>query len=104
MTAETIRQTVEPVSPGEMLREEFLSPLVMSKYRLAKSIGVPAQRIGEIISGKRGITADTDLRLCKFFGLSDGWWLRLQADYDTRVARKALASELDKIVPLVRAA
>jgi antitoxin HigA-1 len=104
MTAETITQTVEPVSPGEMLREEFLSPLVMSKYRLAKSIGVPAQRIGEIISGKRGITADTDLRLCKFFGLSDGWWLRLQADYDTRVARKALASELDKIVPLVRAA
>jgi antitoxin HigA-1 len=68
-----------PVSPGEMLAEEFLNPIGMSKYRLAKSIGVPAQRIGDIIAGKRGISADTDLRLCRFFGLSDGWWLRLQA-------------------------
>ena len=76
-------KTVAPVSPGEMLEEEFLNPLGMSKYRLAKSIGVPAQRIGDIVSGKRGITADTDLRLCRFFGLSDGWWLRLQVHYDT---------------------
>ena len=93
-----------PVSPGEMLAEEFLTPLGMSKYRLAKSIGVPAQRIGDIVSGKRGITAGTDLRLCRFFGLSDGWWLRLQADYDTRVAKKVLAADLKKITPLVRAA
>ena len=76
-------KTVAPVSPGEMLEEEFLNPLGMSKYRLAKNIGVPAQRIGDIVSGKRGITADTDLRLCRFFGLSDGWWLRLQVHYDT---------------------
>lgn len=70
---------LKPVSPGEMLTEEFLKPLGMSNYRLAKEIGVPAQRIGEILAGKRAITADTDLRLCRFFGLSDGWWLRLQA-------------------------
>ena len=93
-----------PVSPGEMLQEEFLAPLGMSKYRLAKSIGVPAQRIGDIVSGKRGMTANTDLRLCRFFGLSDSWWLRLQADYDTRIAKKELAAELKKITPLVRAA
>lgn len=95
---------IAPVSPGEMLEAEFLSPLGMSKYRLAKSIGVPAQRIGDIVSGKRGITADTDLRLCRFFGLSDGWWLRLQANYDTVIAKKELAKELAKIVPLVKAA
>jgi addiction module HigA family antidote len=77
---------LKPVSPGEMLGEEFLKPLDISNYRLAKEIGVPAQRIGEIVAGKRAITADTDLRLCRFFGLSDGWWLWLQADYDTEVA------------------
>jgi addiction module HigA family antidote len=90
---------LNPVSPGEMLAEEFLKPLAMSKYRLAKEIGVPAQRIGEIIAGRRGITADTDLRLCRFFGLSDGWWLRLQADYDTQITRSALAKTLAKIKP-----
>lgn len=93
-----------PVSPGEMLAEEFLNPIGMSKYRLAKSIGVPAQRIGDIIAGKRGITADTDLRLCKFFGLSDGWWLRLQAGHDTVMAKREMAAELERIVPLERAA
>ena len=93
-----------PVSPGEMLAEEFLNPIGMIKHRLANSIGVPAQRIGGIIAGKRGITADTDLRLRRFFGLSDGWWLRLQADHDTVTAKWKLAGELDKIVPLERAA
>jgi antitoxin HigA-1 len=95
---------IDPVSPGEMLKEEFLTPLGMTKYRLAKSIGIPAQRIGDIISGKRGISADTDLRLCRFFGLSDGWWLRLQAGYDTVIAKRKLADELEKIVPFERAA
>jgi antitoxin HigA-1 len=95
---------IQPVSPGEMLEQEFLVPLGMSKYRLAKSIAVPAQRIGDIVAGKRAITADTDLRLCRFFGLSDGWWLRLQASYDTALAKPALARELKKIVPLRRAA
>ena len=91
---------LEPVSPGEMLAEEFLKPLDMSNYRLAKEIGVPPQRIGDIIAGKRAITADTDLRLCRFFGLSDGWWLRLQADHDTRKAKVALAKDLARIKPL----
>lgn len=93
-----------PVSPGEMLSKEFLEPLGMSNYRLAKEIGVPAQRIGEIIAGRRAVTADTDLRLCRFFGLSDGWWLRLQADYDTAIARPSLAKALAKIVPWDRSA
>jgi len=91
---------LKPVSPGEMLAEEFLRPLGMSNYRLAKEIGVPAQRIGEILAGRRAITADTDLRLCRFFGLSDGWWLRLQADYDTEIAKATLAKTLAKIKPL----
>ncbi len=90
---------LKPVSPGEMLAEDFLKPLSMSNYRLAKEIGVPAQRIGEILAGRRAITADTDLRLCKFFGLSDGWWLRLQADYDTEIGKAALTKILAKIKP-----
>ena len=88
-----------PVTPGELLLEELLRPLGISKYRLAKEIGVPAQRIGEIVAGRRAITADTDLRLCRFFGLSNGYWLRAQAAYDTEVAQDALAAELDKIKP-----
>ena len=88
------------VAPGEMLVEEFLKPLGITNYRLAKEIGVPAQRIGEIVAGRRSITADTDLRLCRFFGLSDGWWLRLQADHDTRKARAHLVKELARIKPL----
>ncbi|NBQ80277.1 MAG: addiction module antidote protein, HigA family, partial [Betaproteobacteria bacterium] len=90
-------RTVLPVSPGEMLEEEFLKPLGLTKYRLAKDIGVPAQRIGEIVSGKRAITADTDLRLCRYFGLSDGWWLRGQVAYDTAVAKAALRKQLATI-------
>src|SRR5512135_2126762 len=92
-------RAIPPVSPGEMLAEEFLKPLGMSQYRLAKEIGVPAQRIGEIIAGKRAITADTDLRLCRFFGLSNGYWLRAQVAYDTEVAEDALAEELAQIKP-----
>ena len=75
-----------PVTPGELLREEFLIPMKLSQYRLAKEIDVPAQRISEIVAGKRSVTADTDLRLCRFFGLSKGYWLRAQAAYDTEVA------------------
>lgn len=88
-----------PVSPGEMLLEEFLKPMALSQYRLAKEIGVSQRRIGEIVAGKRAITADTDLRLCRFFGLSDGWWLRLQADYDTALTKDSLAKTLAKIKP-----
>ena len=87
---------VAPVTPGEMLEEEFLKPLGLSKYRLAKEIGVPAQRIGDIVAGKRSITADTDLRLCRYFGLSDGWWLRGQTNYDMALAREKNGRGADK--------
>lgn len=90
---------LKPVTPGELLREEFLKPMLVSQYRLAKEIGVPAQRIGDIVAGKRAITADTDLRLCRFFGLSNGYWLRAQAMYDTEVAEQTLGSKLAKIKP-----
>lgn len=86
-----------PVSPGEMLEEEFLKPLGLTRYRLAKDIGVPPQRIGDIVAGKRAVTADTDLRLCRYFGLSDGWWLRGQASYDTAIARSLMRAELRRI-------
>ena len=99
-----MKKTIAPVSPGEMLEEEFLKPLGMTKYRLAKSIDVPAQRIGDIVAGKRGITAETDLRLCRFFGLSEGWWLRLQGSYDTAIARRKIGKALEKIVPLIEIA
>jgi addiction module HigA family antidote len=85
------------VTPGELLREEFLLPMGISQYRLAKEIGVPAQRIGEIVAGRRAITADTDLRLCRFFGLSNGYWLRAQAAYDIEIAEEALADQLTHI-------
>jgi antitoxin HigA-1 len=88
-----------PVTPGELLSEEFLKPMGISQYRLAKEIGVPPQRISEIVAGKRAITADTDLRLCRFFGLSNGYWLRAQVAHDTQVAQAALAGELDRIKP-----
>jgi len=90
---------LKPVTPGELLLEEFLKPLAISRYRLAKEIGVPAQRIGDIVKGNRAITADTDLRLCRFFGLSNGYWLRAQAAHDTEVAERALGAKLAKIKP-----
>ena len=90
---------LEPVTPGELLKEEFLEPMGISQYRLAKEIGVPAQRIGQIVLGRRSITADTDLRLCRFFGLSNGYWLRAQAAYDMELARRRLEPELKKIKP-----
>ena len=70
--------SIAPVSPGEMLQEEFLKPLGLTPYRLAKDIDVPATRVYDIVSGKRAITAETDLLLCRYFGLSDGWWLAVQ--------------------------
>jgi antitoxin HigA-1 len=88
---------LKPVTPAELLLEEFLKPMGISRYRLAKEIAVPAQRIGDIVSSSRAITADTDLRLCRFFGLSNGYWLRAQAAYDTEIAERALESQLAKI-------
>jgi addiction module HigA family antidote len=82
-----------------MLEEEFLKPLGLTKYRLAKDIGVPPQRIGDIVAGKRAITADTDLRLCRYFGLSDGWWLRGQMEYDMAVTKAKMGRILAAIQP-----
>jgi addiction module HigA family antidote len=82
----------ESVTPGDLLLHDFLLPMGISQYRLAKEIGVPAQR-------KRSITADTDLRMCRFFGLSNGYWLRAQAAYDTEVAEGTLAKTLQRIKP-----
>ena len=92
-------RNIDAVTPGELLKEEFLEPMGISQYRLAKEIGVPAQRIGQIIAGKRSITADTDLRLCKFFGLSKGYWLRVQVACDTEIAEDALEEQLKNIRP-----
>lgn len=86
-----------PVSPGEMLQEEFLKPLGLTPYRLAKDIDVPITRIYDIVAGKRAVTAQTDLLLCRYFGLSDGWWLALQSHHDTQIARRNLGKRLENI-------
>jgi len=86
-------------TPGEILLEEFLKPMGITQYRLAKEIGVPQRRIGEIVAGKRAITADTGLRLARFLGMSDGFWIGLQADHDREMAKDALAKSLAKIKP-----
>lgn len=91
-------------TPGEILREEFLDPMSISAYRLAKEIGVPQMRISEIIAGKRGITVDTGLRLSRYFGLNDGFWTGLQLDYESARVKDELAEELDRIRPLRDAA
>jgi addiction module HigA family antidote len=90
---------LKPATPGELLLEEFLKPLGISQYVLAKEIGVPAQRIGQIVKGKRAITAETDLRLCRFFGLSNRYWLRAQAAHDTEIAERVLGAKIFKIRP-----
>jgi addiction module HigA family antidote len=90
---------LKPITPGEILSEEFLKPMRISQYRLAKEIDVPAQRISKIVLGKRSITADTDLRLCRFFGLSNGYWLRAQVAYDTEVAERSLNNVILRIKP-----
>jgi addiction module HigA family antidote len=84
-------------TPGEILLEEFLKPMGITQYRLAKEIGVPQRRIGEIIAGKRSVTPDTGLRLSRFFGTSDGFWVGLQTDYDTARAKDALSDVLSRI-------
>ena len=86
-----------PVHPGEILREDFLRPLGLTQYRLAKDIGVSPRRISEILAGKRAVTADTGLRLSQYFGLNDGFWIGLQTDHDLALARQRLKVELARI-------
>jgi addiction module HigA family antidote len=89
---------IKPIHPGEILLEEFLKPLGISQYRLSRSISVPPRRINEIVHGKRAITADTALRLSMYFGLSDRYWLNLQAWYDLEVEKDRLGPRLKREV------
>ncbi|CAG0928513.1 MAG: Antitoxin HigA-1 [Rhodocyclaceae bacterium] len=98
------RRKVPLAIPGEILNEEFLKPLRITQYRLAKSIGVPQRRIGEIIAGKRAITADTAARLGVYFGMEAEFWLNLQTHYDLSLTRESLADKLAAIQPMAEAA
>ena len=93
-----IKDKLDPIHPGEILLEEFLIPMGISQYRLAKDISVPPRRINEIVHGKRGVSADTALRLERFFSLSEGFWLRLQARYDLEIEKDRLDERLEKEV------
>ena len=92
------KRDFEPIHPGEILLEEFLRPMEITQYRLAKEISVPQRRIGEIVQGKRGITADTALRLGRYFSIEAQFWLNLQARYDLLKAEVDLAKRLEKEV------
>ena len=85
---------------GEVLASEFLEPFHISQNALAKALGIPQNRLSDIINGKRGVSADTDLRLCKYFGLTDGYFSGLQMDFERIAAKRRLCNELEKIIPL----
>ena len=89
---------LQNVHPGEVLLEEFLTPMEISQNRLARDIGVPPRRINEIVHGKRSVTADTALRLARYFGTSEPFWMGLQADYDLEAARERLGDRLEREV------
>ena len=92
--------SITPIHPGEVLMEEFLEPLQISQNRLAVAIGVPPRRINEIVHGKRRITADTALRLARYFGTTDRFWLNLQTRFDLETEKDQLGTALDQIEPL----
>ncbi|HHT9114778.1 MAG TPA: HigA family addiction module antitoxin [Candidatus Wunengus sp. YC65] len=92
------KQKLQPIHPGEILMEEFLKPMGISQYKLAKDISVPARRINEIVQGKRSITPDTALRLSRYFGLSERFWINLQARYDLEIEKDKLDDRLNKEV------
>lgn len=94
-------KTIEPIHPGEILLEEFLEPLHLSQNRLARAIGVPPRRINEIVLGKRRISADTALRMSRYFGTSDRFWINLQSRFDLEKERDRMGSQLNDIQPLV---
>jgi addiction module HigA family antidote len=91
-----MKKKLEPIHPGEILSEDFLKPMEISINRLARDIAVPPGRISEIVNGKRGISADTALRLARFFGTSPDVWLGLQLEYDLRVAKRTSGMEIEK--------
>ena len=93
--------TLLPIHPGEILLEEFLKPMGISQYRLAKDISVPPRRINEIVHGKRAITPDTALRLSRYFGLSERFWINMQARYDLEVEKDKLADRLEEEVSIL---
>ena len=92
------KQKLPPIHPGEILMEEFLKPMGISQYKLAKDVSVSARRINEIIQGKRSITPDTALRLSRYFGLSERFWINLQARYDLELEKDRLKGRLDEEV------
>ncbi len=92
-----------PIHPGEILLEDFMKPLKLSSYRVAKDIGVPALRISQIVRGQRSITADTAMRLARYFGTSAGIWLRLQARYDLEIAEAKMAKRINREVKVLQA-
>lgn len=95
------KNKLEPIHPGEILMEEFLKPLNISQYRIAKNINVSPRRINEIVHGKRAITPDTALRLSRFFNMSEEFWMNLQARYDLEVAKDQIAERLDnEVIPM----
>ncbi|MDK7180541.1 HigA family addiction module antitoxin [Corynebacterium riegelii] len=96
----TITDKLPPVHPGEILMEDFLKEMGITQHKLAVSIGVPPRRINEIVHGKRAVTADTALRLAKFFGMSPQFWLGLQTQYDLDVAEDKILAEIERIQPL----
>ena len=98
------RKAHPPIHPGEILLEEFLEPLNLSQYRLAKDISVPPRRINEIVHGKRGITADTALRLARYFGTSERFWLNLQIRHDLEVEKERLKGRLVREVAVLKEA
>jgi len=98
------KRKFNPVHPGVVLAEDFLKEMEISQYRLAKGIAVPPRRINEIVQGKRSITADTALRLGKFFGMEAQFWMNLQSHYDLEVAKDAIAGKLDREVEVMKAA
>lgn len=98
------RKKISPIHPGEILDQEFLKEMGISQYRLAKDLGVPVTRIAEIVKGNRAITADTALRLSRYFGLSKGFWIGLQKRYEIDVAEDTLGSRIEKEVRPLKAA
>ena len=98
---ETESDLIDPIHPGEILMEDFIEAFGITQHKLAVSIGVPPRRINEIVHGKRGITADTAIRLARYFGTSEELWMNLQSHYELRLERRALREKVAAITPLV---